>query len=43
MFLHGLHSDMTGTKATALAAWAEQTGRAFLGLDWYGHGQSSET
>ena len=43
MFLHGLHSDMTGTKATALAAWAKARGRAFLRFDCSGHGQSSET
>ena len=43
MFLHGLHSDMTGTKATALDAWAAETGRAFLRFDCSGHGQSSGT
>ena len=41
MFLHGLHSDMTGTKATALDAWAADTGRGFLRFDCAGHGQSS--
>jgi pimeloyl-ACP methyl ester carboxylesterase len=31
---------MTGTKAEALHAWAERTGRAFLRFDYSGHGQS---
>ncbi|MFY8145935.1 MAG: alpha/beta fold hydrolase [Rhodobacter sp.] len=41
VFLHGLRSDMTGTKAVALADWARQTGRAFVRFDCSGHGQSS--
>ena len=41
VFLHGLRSDMTGTKALALADWARQTGRAFVRFDCSGHGQSS--
>ena len=41
IFLGGFRSDMTGTKATALAAWAEREGRAFLRFDWFGHGASA--
>lgn len=41
VFLGGLMSDMTGTKATALEAWARERGRAFLRFDYTGHGQSS--
>jgi len=40
-FLGGFRSDMTGTKAVALDAWARQQGRAFLRFDYLGHGQSS--
>lgn len=41
VFLGGFRSDMGGTKALALQAWAERTGRAFLRFDYSGHGQSS--
>lgn len=41
VFLGGLKSDMDGTKAVHLQAWAERTGRAFLRFDYSGHGQSS--
>jgi pimeloyl-ACP methyl ester carboxylesterase len=41
VFLGGFRSDMTGTKAVALEAWARRTGRAFLRFDYLGHGQSS--
>ncbi|SEA54461.1 Serine aminopeptidase, S33 [Rubrimonas cliftonensis] len=41
MFLGGYASDMTGTKATHLQAWAEARGRAFLRFDYTGHGASS--
>ncbi len=41
VFLGGFRSDMTGTKAMALEAWARQTGRAYLRFDYLGHGQSS--
>lgn len=41
VFLGGFKSDMTGTKALHLQAWAEATGRAFLRFDYSGHGQSS--
>ena len=40
-FLGGFRSDMTGTKAVALEAWAQKSGRAFLRFDYLGHGQSS--
>lgn len=41
VFIHGFHSDMTGTKAQALEAHCRATGRAFLRFDLFGHGQSS--
>ncbi|TCM75050.1 alpha/beta hydrolase [Rhodovulum steppense] len=41
VFLGGFMSDMTGTKATHLEAWARAEGRAFLRFDYSGHGQSS--
>ena len=41
VFLGGFRSDMTGTKAMALEAWARRTGRAYLRFDYLGHGQSS--
>jgi len=41
VFLGGLRSDMTGTKAVHLEAWARRTGRAFLRFDYSGHGASS--
>jgi pimeloyl-ACP methyl ester carboxylesterase len=41
VFLGGFRSDMTGTKAVALEAWAKESGRAFLRFDYLGHGQSS--
>jgi pimeloyl-ACP methyl ester carboxylesterase len=41
VFLGGFRSDMTGTKAVALDAWAKKQGRAFLRFDYLGHGQSS--
>ncbi|MFW2587706.1 alpha/beta hydrolase [Sagittula sp. SSi028] len=40
VFLSGYRSDMEGTKAVHLEAWAEAQGRAFLRLDYAGHGQS---
>lgn len=40
VFIHGLKSDMEGTKALALEAWARAEGRAFLRFDCSGHGQS---
>ncbi|MFA7263422.1 MAG: alpha/beta hydrolase [Caulobacter sp.] len=41
VWLGGFMSDMTGTKAQALADWAMAEGRAFLRFDYLGHGQSS--
>jgi pimeloyl-ACP methyl ester carboxylesterase len=41
VFLGGFASDMTGTKATWLEAFAQQRGRAFLRFDYTGHGASS--
>lgn len=41
VFLGGFRSDMTGTKAQFLQAWAQQLGRPFLRFDYSGHGQSS--
>lgn len=43
VFLGGLKSDMEGTKALHLEAWAKSKGRAFLRFDYSGHGQSSGT
>ncbi len=40
VFLGGFMSDMEGTKATYLEAWAREKGRAFLRFDYSGHGQS---
>ncbi len=40
VFLSGYRSDMEGTKAVHLEPWAEARGRAFLRLDYSGHGQS---
>ena len=41
VFLGGLRSDMTGTKAQFLEAWARVRGQAFLRFDYTGHGASS--
>ena len=41
VFLGGFRSDMTGTKAEFLEAWARADGRAFLRFDYTGHGASS--
>lgn len=40
VFLSGYRSDMESTKAVHLEAWAAARGRAFLRLDYAGHGQS---
>ena len=40
VFLPGYASDMSGSKAVALDAWAEAEGRALLRLDYRGCGQS---
>ncbi|WP_226782518.1 alpha/beta hydrolase [Oceaniglobus trochenteri] len=41
VFLGGFKSDMGGTKAVYLEAWARARGRAFLRFDYSGHGESS--
>jgi pimeloyl-ACP methyl ester carboxylesterase len=41
VFLGGLRSDMTGTKATFLRGWCAAQGRAFLRFDYTGHGASA--
>lgn len=41
VFLGGFKSDMGGTKAVHLEAWARAQGRAFLRFDYSGHGDSS--
>ncbi|MEX0287390.1 MAG: alpha/beta fold hydrolase [Paracoccaceae bacterium] len=43
VFLSGLKSDMEGTKAVHLEAWAQAQGRGYLRFDYSGHGQSSGT
>src|SRR5690242_14869424 len=40
LWLSGFRSDMTGTKAAALAAWAAERGLGCLRFDYSGHGQS---
>src|ERR1700692_3618815 len=40
LWLGGYKSDMTGTKAQALADWAAQQHRACVRFDYSGHGQS---
>ncbi|MEE3361733.1 MAG: alpha/beta hydrolase [Pseudomonadota bacterium] len=42
VFLSGFMSDMEGTKAVHLEAWAKAQGRAFLRFDYSGHGVSGE-
>jgi len=39
-WLSGYKSDMKGTKAAALARWAENAGRAIVRFDYSGHGES---
>jgi pimeloyl-ACP methyl ester carboxylesterase len=41
VFLAGLRSDMTGTKATYLDAYCRQRGCAYVRFDYFGHGASS--
>ena len=41
VFLGGFKSDMEGTKALRLEAWAKAADRSFLRFDYTGHGQSS--
>ncbi len=40
VWLGGFRSDMRATKAEAIDAWAAEQGRAFLRLDYSGHGES---
>jgi pimeloyl-ACP methyl ester carboxylesterase len=40
VFLGGLRSDMTGTKALFLDAWCRARGQGFLRFDYTGHGAS---
>src|ERR1700712_237993 len=39
-WLGGFNSDMRGTKALALDAWAAGCGRGFVRFDYSGHGES---
>ncbi len=39
-WLGGYKSDMNGTKAVALAEWAQRNGRACVRFDYSGHGES---
>jgi len=41
VFLGGFMSDMTGTKASALAAFCAARGQAYLRFDYFAHGASS--
>jgi len=40
VWLGGFKSDMKGTKAAALAEWAQRSGRGFVRFDYSGHGES---
>jgi pimeloyl-ACP methyl ester carboxylesterase len=40
LFLPGYASDMSGSKAVALEAWAREAGRAFVRFDYRGCGES---
>lgn len=41
VWLGGFRSDMSGTKAQALADWAQARGHSFVRFDYFGHGESS--
>ncbi|MBL8555305.1 MAG: alpha/beta hydrolase [Phenylobacterium sp.] len=41
VWLGGFKSDMTGTKAEALAEWALASGRGYVRFDYFGHGEST--
>lgn len=41
VFLAGLRSDMTGTKASFLDEWCRRRGRAYVRFDYFGHGRST--
>jgi pimeloyl-ACP methyl ester carboxylesterase len=40
IWLGGFKSDMRGSKAEAVAAWAREQGRGFVRFDYMGHGES---
>jgi pimeloyl-ACP methyl ester carboxylesterase len=40
VWLGGFKSDMTGAKASRLAAWAAKRGQAYVRFDYRGHGRS---
>lgn len=40
VWLGGFRSEMAGTKAQALADWAQVNGRSFIRFDYFGHGVS---
>ena len=40
LWMGGFNSDMKGTKAAALDAWAAEKGRAIVRYDYSGHGES---
>ena len=40
VFLGGYNSEMSGTKGSWLAQWCQENERAYLRLDYSGHGQS---
>ena len=40
VWLGGFASDMSGTKAQALADWAQRTRHDYLRFDYFGHGES---
>ena len=41
VWLGGFKSDMAGTKAQAIADWAQAQGRSYVRFDYFGHGESS--
>jgi pimeloyl-ACP methyl ester carboxylesterase len=41
LWLGGFRSDMGGSKAQALADWAQAKGHSYLRFDYFGHGESS--
>jgi len=41
VWLGGYRSDMTGTKAQAIADWAQDQGQAYLRFDYFAHGAST--
>ena len=41
VWLGGFRSDMEGTKAESLHAWADRMGQSYLRFDYFGHGRSS--